>query len=85
MPVVGKGPEHHAEFASACQGKGKTSAPFAYSGPLTETVLLGCLSTRFPETTLDWDAVNLKFTNESAANAFVRKTYRKGWEVPGLA
>jgi hypothetical protein len=46
--------------------------------------LLGCLATRFPNATLAWDAASLKFTNESAANDFVRKTYRKGWEVPGL-
>jgi predicted dehydrogenase len=85
VPEVEKGPEHHAEFARACQGKGKTTAPFAYSGPLTETVLLGCLSTRFPNTTLNWDAKSLSFTNESAANTFVRRAYRKGWEVPGLA
>ena len=48
-------------------------------------MLLGCLSTRFPDTTLQWDAAGLRFTNEPAANAYVRKTYRKGWEVPGLA
>ena len=57
---------------------------FAYAGPLTEMVLLGCLATRFPKTTLQWDAAKLKVTNEEKANQFVRKTYRKGWEVEGL-
>ena len=47
-------------------------------------VLLGCLATRFPKTTLQFDAANLKFTNSKEANAFVHKKYRKGWEVEGL-
>jgi predicted dehydrogenase len=78
------GANHYVQFIDACRGEGKTSAPFSYSGPLTEMVLLGCLSTRFPKTTLDWDAPNLKVTNVDDANAFVSKTYRKGWEVDGL-
>jgi predicted dehydrogenase len=75
---------HYLQFVEACRGNGRTSAPFDYSGPLTESVLLGCLATRFPKTTLEWDAANLKVTNVPAANRFVRRTYRKGWEVEGL-
>ncbi|APW60307.1 Gfo/Idh/MocA family protein [Paludisphaera borealis] len=78
------GNDHYVQFIEACRGNGETSAPFAYSGPLTETVLLGCLSTRFRKTTLEWDAAGLKVTNVPEANAFVRKSYRSGWEVPGL-
>ena len=68
----------------AIQGKGIASANFDYSGPLTEAVLLGSVATRFPEQTLDWNAKKLKFTNISAANKYVRRRYRKGWEVSGL-
>jgi predicted dehydrogenase len=75
---------HYLEFVEACRGNGETSAPFAYSGPLTESVLLGCLATRFSKTTLEWDAAHLKVTNLKEANQFVRKHYRKGWEVKGL-
>jgi hypothetical protein len=75
---------HYLQFVEACRGNGKTSAPFSYSGPLTESVLLGCLATRFPKATLEWDAAALKVTNVTDANALVRKTYRKGWEVEGL-
>jgi hypothetical protein len=79
------GPEnHYLQFVEACRGNGKTSAPFDYSGPLTESVLLGCLATRFPETTLDWDAASLKVTNIEAANRFIRRVYRQGWDVEGL-
>jgi predicted dehydrogenase len=83
MPNLGGG-NHYLEFVEACRGNGRTSAQFDYSGPLTESVLLGCLSTRFPKTTLDWDAESLKVTNVNEANAFVFPHYRKGWEVEGL-
>jgi predicted dehydrogenase len=78
------GDDHYQQFVQACRGNGKTSAPFAYSGPLTETVLLGCLATRSPKTTLSWDAEHLQVTNDEKANQFVRRRYRKGWEVEGL-
>jgi predicted dehydrogenase len=78
------GSNHYHEFLEACRGNGKTSTPFYYSGPLTEMVLLGCLSTRFPAKELQWDAEALKVTNVKEANAFVRRTYRKGWEVEKL-
>ncbi len=75
---------HYLQYVEAVRGTGKTSAPFSYSGPLTEMVLLGCLATRFPKTDLTWDTKALKFTNNDKANAFVKKEYRKGFEVEGL-
>jgi hypothetical protein len=47
-------------------------------------VLLGCLATRFVNSTLEWDAENLRVTNLADANRFVRRQYRRGWEVEGL-
>lgn len=66
-------------------GNGKTSTPFEYSGALTESVLLGPLATRFPNTTLQWNGGKAKFTNSPEANDFLRRKYRAGWSVPGLA
>ncbi len=79
-----KSDNHYIQFVEAVRGNGTTSAPFSYAGPLTEMVLLGCLATRFPKTDLKWDTKAVKVTNNDAANAFVRKTYRKGFEVEGL-
>jgi hypothetical protein len=83
LPKPG-GDHHYLQFVNAVRGEGKTSTPFSYAGPLTESVLLGCLATRFPKTTLKWDAAAMKVTNSDEANAFVRRKYRKGWEVEGL-
>jgi predicted dehydrogenase len=77
------GADHYGQFVEAVRGNGTTSAPFSYSGPLTELVLLGCLATRFPKQLLEWDSEKLQ-TNSEAANRFVKKQYRKGWEVEGL-
>ena len=83
MPEI-KGDDHYAQFLDAVRGVGRTSAPFSYAGPLTEMVLLGCLATRFPNTDLKWDGAALAMTNLEAANRFVRRVPRKGWEVEGL-
>jgi predicted dehydrogenase len=78
------GDDHYLQFVEAVRGNGKTSTPFSYSGPLTEMVLLGCLATRFEKQDLKWDTKGLKFTNNDAANRFVRREYRKGFEAEGL-
>jgi predicted dehydrogenase len=84
MPKV-ESVSHYHEFVEAVLGKGKTSTPFDYSGPLTESVLLGPIGTRFPQTTLEWNAAKLKFTNSTEATQYVRRRYRTGWKVKGLS
>lgn len=78
-----KGTNHWEQFIDACRGVGKTTADFAYSGPLTEAILLGCLASRFPNTNLKWDAAALKI-DKAEANAFVGRDYRDGWKIEGL-
>lgn len=80
-----QGESHNTQFINAVAGNGKTSTPFDYSGPLTESVLLGGVATRFPKTTLQWDAAKLQFTNCPEANPILRRTYRAGWEIKGLS
>ena len=76
---------HWHSFIDAVRGQGTTSANFEYAGPLTEWVLLGGISTRFPGQSLEWNAAEMKVTNVPEANQFVKKTYREGWEVEGLS
>ena len=42
------------------------------------------IATRFPKQQLNWDEKKLAFSNSEAATAFVKREYRKGWEVKGL-
>ncbi len=71
---------HHAEWIKACKDGSPTTCNFDYSGALTETVLLGNVAFRTGEK-LDWDAANLKATNCDAADQYISKEYRSGWEV----
>ena len=77
-------PDALPQFVEACRGEGATSTDFDYAGPLTEAILLGCVASHFPQTTLEWDAQRLRF-GLSEANAFVRREYRNGWAVKGLS
>ncbi|HUF63053.1 MAG TPA: Gfo/Idh/MocA family oxidoreductase [Verrucomicrobiales bacterium] len=78
--------DHYLEFVESCRtGQAGPSAAFDYSGPLTEAVLLGCLSTLFAGQRLDWDAGRMEITNQEEANAQVRRVYRDGWAPEGLA
>lgn len=76
---------HWSDWAEACiGGPAMPAAPFDYSGPLTEAVLLGSVAVRFPHETLTWNSAKLSFPSHPAADAFVRRRYRSGWAVPGL-
>jgi predicted dehydrogenase len=82
-PVVEDG-NHYHQWVDACLGQGRTSADFDYAGRLTEALLLGVVANRFPDTQLNWDADQLLITNLPEANKLLRRTYRDGFEVPGL-
>jgi hypothetical protein len=71
---------HHAEWIKACKDGSPTTCNFDYSGALTESVLLGNVAYRSGKA-LEWDAANLKVTNTSEADKYLRKEYREGWEV----
>ena len=78
---------HYGEWAKACKGGTPAGANFDWAGPLAESVLLGNVALRVQlreELTgkkLLWDSASLRFTNSEKANAFLRREYRKGWEI----
>ena len=72
---------HHNEWVAACKGDGATVSNFDFAGPLTEAVLLGTICVRLGGHKLNWDPVNLRFTNSDAANALINPPYRKGWSL----
>ncbi len=80
QPTIAKSIGHHAEWIKACKEGTPTTCNFNYSGPLVETVLLGNVAYR-TGTHLDWDAENLRATNTSAADRYISKEYRPGWEM----
>jgi len=71
---------HAQEWLAACKTGGPTGCSFDYSGPLTETVLLGTVAYRVGKK-LEWDPVNLKATNCPEADPLIRRAYREGWTL----
>ena len=81
---IPKSPGHHNEWVRACKEGTQTLCNFDYSGALAETVLLGCVAHK-AGTKIEWDARAMKITNAPAANKFLTREYRKGWEIDGHA
>jgi predicted dehydrogenase len=78
-PTIPNSIGHYKEWVEACKGKGTTTCPFHYSGALTEAVLLGTVAYRLGKG-FSWDGKEFK-ASEPGAEAFLRKKYRKGWEL----
>ena len=62
--------------------KNNTQSPgsFLYTGPVTETILLGGVALRAGKR-VEYDTENMKITNVPEANKFLVREYRKGWEL----
>ncbi len=58
----------------------RPSCPFSYAGPLTEAYLLGNIAMKVGQK-IEWDAKAFRITNCQQANQYLRREYRKGWEV----
>ena len=78
--VLTRSPGHYQDWIRACKGGDPACSNFAVAGPFTEIVQLGALAARV-EGRLDWDSVNLRVTNQPAANQFIKPTARKGWQI----
>jgi hypothetical protein len=50
---------------------------------MRECVIAGEIAERVQGTKIAWDAAARRFDSE-AANVFLTRPYRKGWEIPGL-
>jgi hypothetical protein len=76
-----RSPGHYEEWLAACKGGPKPMSNFAYSGPLTEIVLLGVLALRTPGQRIEWDSAGFKVTNAPELNKHLHVEYRKGWTL----
>lgn len=72
---------HHRDWLDAIKGGAAASSNFDYGARLNEITLLGVLSLRMGGKKIVWDAANLKAKGLGDADALIRGTYRKGWEL----
>jgi len=71
---------HEMNWVNTIKGKDQISCPFDYAAKLTETMLLGIASLR-ANSKLYYDAANMKVTNNPAADQFLTREYRQGWNL----
>ncbi|VGO12374.1 Inositol 2-dehydrogenase [Pontiella desulfatans] len=78
-----RSPGHYVEWFNAIKANDPSIAKsnFDYAGPLTETILLGCVAERVGAgTKLMWDSKNMK-TDHELANRLIQHEYREGWTL----
>jgi hypothetical protein len=80
QPFIANSIGHHKEWTQAIKTGGTTTCHFGYSGPLTETALLGNVAYRVGKR-LEWDAKNLRASNSPEADKFIQHHYRAGWKI----
>lgn len=70
------------QWLNACRGDLKTSCDFDYAGRMIETLMLGLAAHRAGKK-LEYDSNSGRVTNDSAANDYLKKEYRPGWDLHG--
>jgi predicted dehydrogenase len=71
---------HHLEWIAAAKGGPRALSNFDAAGPLTEIVLLGNVALRVGKK-IEWDAPGLKVRNAPEADPYLKRGYRRGWEL----
>lgn len=79
--IEGSANGHQMNWIRAIRGTEEISCPFEFGVPVVETMLLGMAALR-AEVPLDYDAINMKFTNYNEANQYLdREKIRVGWVI----
>ncbi|MEE3368680.1 MAG: Gfo/Idh/MocA family oxidoreductase [Planctomycetota bacterium] len=71
-------PRHEQRWLDACKGGPATNSDFQYAAALSETCLLGNVVLRTGKP-IRWNAMEGK-TDQSAADVWLGRQYRQGWE-----
>lgn len=80
-PSIPRSVGHHREWLQAIIGGGATTCNFEYSGALAETVLLGNVAYKAGGK-IQYDARLGRVTGPANAEQYLRREYRRGWELP---
>ena len=79
-PSLPRRDEIHAEWIKCVKTGRPTGCPFEYAGPMTEAYLLGNIALKVGQS-IEWDAAAMRVPNCAEANQYVRREYRKGYEL----
>lgn len=70
----------HEGWIGACQGGKPSPGSFLNAAAITDAVNLGTVALRAGKKVL-FDSEKMKITNDSGANKYLYREYRKGWEL----
>jgi hypothetical protein len=73
--------EATALWAAAVKGGKPTYGDFLLAGPITDAFNLGSVSLRLGGKRVLFDSTNAKITNLADADKYLKREYRKGWEL----
>ena len=73
----------YLHWINACKTGTVASSDFSYAGPLTEMANMGNVALLAGEK-IHFDVASMKITNVEAANQFLTKQYRKGFDFMPL-
>ena len=76
--------EVHKDWSVAVKAGKPAPCHFGYAGPFTEAYQLGNLALRVGHK-IEWDALNFRVTNCQEANQYLRREYRRGWDLKEIA
>jgi predicted dehydrogenase len=79
--IEGGADAHEQNWIRACKGGKPAGSNFDYSGPMTESVVMGNLAIHYPHRKLEWDGEKMEVTNFAEANQLVNPPYRQGWSL----
>ena len=69
---------HEMNWIRTIKGQDTLSSPFSYAAHLHEIMLLGLVSLR-AKSKIQYDAANMRVTNNANANQYLTREYRDGW------
>ena len=77
---------HYREFVEACLANDleRCGSKLSYAAPLTEALLIGCVSLRYPGEELAFDSKKMRFSNKAEANTFLKAPKRGAWDFARL-
>lgn len=84
LPFAEESCSHFDEFAARCLDGGKALSDFSWTTRMMDAVLLGGVAERLPGRRHVWNDATRSF-DTAEATAMLKSSYRKGWELPGLA
>ena len=67
-------------WIDAFQNKKQSPGSFLLAGPVSETINLGAIALRAGKKVI-YEASKMEITNIPEANKYLRREYRKGWEL----